>query len=226
MDIGLPDETSPEGFDQDTEENILRAEREIAESFADADSEINEDEAAQIMADSYSHLDPKRLIRPGLLKTAVAYFDRNKSKFSNRSYITLVDFQKKSSSARFFVVNMKSGSVASYFVAHGKGSDPNNDAFPEKFSNKEGSGASSLGPVRVAETYSGKYGRSVRIDGLSSSNSNMRRRAVVIHGSNYVKNANVKQGRSEGCFAIPMNQKDSIISLIKGGSFLYADQVR
>ncbi len=226
IDVGLQDEELEEGFDADSEENIRRAEQEIAEQFGDIEAISIEGEMAEALATSYSHLDPMKVIRPALLQKALAYFDKNKSKFANKSYITVVDFQRNSSSARFHVVNMTSGVVQSYYVAHGKGSDSNNDAYAEKFSNVSGSGASSIGPVKVAEIYSGKYGRSVRIDGLASTNSNMRRRAVVIHGSNYVKNSAVKQGRSLGCFALPMAQKDAIITKINGGSLLYADQVK
>ncbi|MCP5916770.1 murein L,D-transpeptidase catalytic domain family protein, partial [Klebsiella pneumoniae] len=76
---------------------------------------------------------------------------------------------------RFFIVDMNSGSVWPLHVAHGKGSDSNHDGYAEKFSNTSGSNASSLGYYITAETYNGSNGYSLRLDGMSSTNSNARR---------------------------------------------------
>lgn len=169
----------------------------------------------------YDHLDPQHLVPTKLLKEAVLYFDANASRFANKTYITVIDFSKRSSVRRMFVINMKSGAVWALTTAHGKGSDPDHDGYADKFSNVSGSNASSLGFYKVAETYIGKYGLSLRLDGLSSTNSNARPRAVVIHGANYVQDRVVVQGRSFGCPAIPMGYRDRLIPLIKGGSLLY-----
>src|SRR5690606_28831407 len=107
-----------------------------------------------------------------------------------------------SNKKRLHVINMSTGAGWSLHVAHGKGSDKNHDAYAERFSNTSGSNASSLGAYLTAETYSGSNGYSLRLDGLSTTNSNARRRAVVVHGASYVKDSNVKQGRSWGCPAV------------------------
>lgn len=164
------------------------------------------------------------MIPTSLLEKAVVYFDANKSKLGNTNYLSIVDFSKNSAKKRFFIVNMKTGAVVSYYVAHGKGSDPDFDGLATKFSNTAGSNMSSLGFYRTAEVYSGAHGRSLRMDGLSASNSNVRARAIVIHGADYVHASATKQGRSNGCFAFPMSQKDDIITLLKGGSLIYAGQ--
>jgi hypothetical protein len=107
-------------------------------------------------------------------------------------------------------------------VAHGSGSDKANDGYAEKFSNVSGSNASSLGFYMTAETYNGKHGLSLRLDGLSSTNSNVRARAVVIHGASYVSDSDIKAGRSWGCPAVSMASKDKVIKMLKGGSIIYA----
>jgi len=117
---------------------------------------------------------------------------------------------------------MSTGAVLSLHVAHGMGSDKNNNGYAESFGNTSGSEKSSLGYYRAAETYIGVHGLSLRLDGLSSSNSNVRSRAIVIHPALYVIDANIKQGRSWGCLAIPYADRDKVIGLLKGGSIIYA----
>ncbi len=179
------------------------------------------DEKSDPLADIQG-LDPKGVVPKALLKKAVAYFEANKSRLKNQNYLTVVDFSKPSSQRRLFIVNMKSGSVLALHVAHGEGSDRDDDAYAERFSNVEGSNASSLGFYKTAETYQGKNGYSLRLDGLSSSNSNARMRAVVVHGSDYVKDKDKKQGRSWGCPAVSHEYRDKVINMIKNGSLIYA----
>lgn len=86
---------------------------------------------------------------------------------------------------------------------------------------------SSLGVYRTAETYQGKHGYSLRLDGLSpGKNSNARKRAIVVHGADYASPRHLqkfdKLGRSWGCPALPREQSRAIIDTIKGGSVIYA----
>ncbi len=182
---------------------------------------ISKPAASKILA-KYQHLDPNHIVPTPLLETTVIYIDANQSKFANKNYIVVLDFSKSSNAKRFFVINLKSGVVSSYYVAHGSGSDANHDGIAETFSNSSGSNASSVGFYRTAETYTGKHGYSLRMDGLSTTNSNARSRAIVIHGATYVKNAPQIQGRSWGCFAFPMEQRTAMIDMLKGGTLIYA----
>ncbi|MBX3016393.1 MAG: murein L,D-transpeptidase catalytic domain family protein [Bdellovibrionaceae bacterium] len=170
----------------------------------------------------YAHLDPSRLVPTNLLKKAVLYYDANSTKFSNKGVLSVIDFSARSTKARFFVINMTSGSVWSVHVAHGKNSDPDHDGYATSFSNVSGSNQSSLGVYRTAEQYNGSNGLSMRLDGLSATNSNARARAIVIHGASYVKDSAVVQGRSWGCPAISMASRDKLYAMIKGGSMIYA----
>lgn len=183
-------------------------------------------QASAIFAE-YQHLDPNHVVPTKLLAKAVVYFDQNKKSFANKSYIVVCDFSSNSKNKRFFVINLASGSVVAYAVAHGSGSDPDNDGFATKFSNADGSNASSVGFFRTAETYDGKHGLSLRLDGLSKTNSNVRSRAVVVHGADYSEAAWIQTrghaGRSWGCFAVAMSLKTEVINKIKGGALIYAD---
>jgi hypothetical protein len=170
----------------------------------------------------YAHLDPKHLINTTHLKAAVLYYDANKAKIKRPEYMTVIDYSLKSTKARFFIVTMSTGAVQALHVAHGKGSDSNHDGYAEKFSNVEGSNATSLGFFFTAETYNGSNGYSLRLDGLSSTNSRARERAIVIHGASYVQEKEVIQGRSWGCPALESSLSKGIINQIKGGTLVYS----
>lgn len=183
--------------------------------------ELSMDAEAMVLA-KYSYLDPNRLVPTNLLRKAVLYFDANSSKFANKRVISVIDFSARSTKARFFVIDLATGSVWAMHVAHGKNSDLNHDGYADSFSNASGSNQSSLGFYKAAETYYGAHGLSLKLDGLSSTNSRARARAVVIHGASYVQDTSVIQGRSWGCPAISMKNRDVLVSRLKGGSLIYA----
>lgn len=172
----------------------------------------------------YQYLDPTHMVPTNLLENAVVFFDANLSKIKNQKYLSIIDFAQPSNKRRFYIINMADGSVWPMPVAHGKGSDSDHDGYAEKFSNVSGSQASSLGYYLTAETYYGSNGLSLRLDGLSSTNSNARSRAIVIHGASYVQDRDVIQGRSWGCPAVPLSYRDKVISSLKGGSLIYAER--
>jgi len=172
----------------------------------------------------YGHLDPTNLVPAAMLAEALAYFEANKAKIKNQKYITVVDFKSHSGKKRFFLIDMKTGAVEPHVVAHGSGSDANNDGVAEKFSNEPGSNASSVGYYLGSEVYSGKWGRSMRLDGLSPTNSQARPRAIVVHGADYVENGRTQQGRSWGCLVLPLDEKDAVIDKVTGGSLIYATE--
>lgn len=171
---------------------------------------------------NYDHLDPNHLVPDQALREAVLYFHANKTKFANQNIISVIDFRMSSTKPRWFAVNMQTGAVWTLHVSHGKGSDSNHDGFAESFSNVSGSNATSVGFYKTAETYQGSHGYSLRLDGLSSTNSNARARAIVVHGADYVQDRDVIQGRSWGCPAVSMTNRTKLIDVIKGGSLIYA----
>lgn len=170
----------------------------------------------------YSYVDPTKIVPTGQLKTALTYYDANLSKIKNQDYLSVIDFRQYSGNKRFFIINMKTGAVWAIRVAHGKGSDPTHDGYAHTFSNVSGSNASSLGFYMTLSTYTGDNGYSLQLDGLSSTNSNAKSRSIVVHGADYVSEANVNQGRSWGCPAVAMENRTQLIDMIKGGSVIYA----
>ncbi len=172
----------------------------------------------------YSYVDVNSQVPRDLMAKALSYYHTNLAKIENPNYLSIADFSQNSSQPRFYLVNMNTGAVWNLHVAHGKNSDPGNTGFATRFSNANGSEESSLGFFLTAETYYGEHGLSLRIDGLSSTNSNVRQRAIVIHGASYVYDENIKAGRSWGCFAFPMDDRDKVVQQLKGGSLVFAAQ--
>lgn len=177
-----------------------------------------------VILQAYNFVDPQFIVPPLLLVDALLYFHTNQNLFKNKNVISIMDYSPHSKTQRLYVINMNTGEVLRAHAAHGTGSDPKSSGFARRFSNKRGSNMSSLGYVRTAETYYGKHGYSLRLDGLSESNANMRRRAVVVHGAKYVVDRSVRQGRSYGCIAVSRAQHKKIIDMIKGGSLILAGQ--
>jgi hypothetical protein len=108
-------------------------------------------------------------------------------------------------------------------VSHGRNSG---DVMAENFSNKPGSYASSPGFYTTGETYFGKHGFSLRLNGIEHGiNDKARERAIVIHGADYVSSEfiekNGRLGRSLGCPAVPEELSAEIIETIKDGTCLF-----
>ena len=179
-----------------------------------------------LISSKYGALDPKRVVPRGLFENAIAFYDANSSRITNKSYVTVVDFSAHSGKHRFFMINMKTGAVEPHVVAHGSGSDPGHTGYATKFSNTASSHMTSLGYFLATDRYySTKMGKNaVRLQGLSTTNSNVMSRGVVIHKSDYVSAGRSPQGRSQGCLALPNSVAQSIEDRLDGGSLIYAER--
>ena len=148
---------------------------------------------------------------------------QNKEELNNSEYLTIIDMSVSANTERFFIINMKNQTIEhKSVVAHGEKSGLE---FAKKFSNKVNSHQTSIGFYKTAETYNGKHGLSLRLDGLEYSNNKARERAVVIHAAdyatpNYIK-SNGRLGRSWGCPSLPEKDYSEIVSKIKEGSCLF-----
>ncbi len=141
----------------------------------------------------------------------------------------IADFGRPSSLPRLHFVNMESGTVRSFLVAHGRGSDPEHDGWLKHFSNTPGSEATSRGAYMTAEWYNGKYGTSIRLVGMDKDNYNALDRAIVMHPAWYVEPSMIEKwgkiGRSEGCFAMAPGDFNEALWNLSGGRLIYADRI-
>ncbi|MGZ6424720.1 MAG: murein L,D-transpeptidase catalytic domain family protein [Bdellovibrio sp.] len=213
----LPDDVTEESAFNPND----KAETDLVDEPSVEAKALTSSERQSILA-HYDYVDPNRTINTQALGDIMIYFNQHKNKIPNQRYVSVIDFTQKSSKARFHIIDMTTGKVWSIHVAHGKGSDANGDGYADKFSNQPDSRASSLGYYLTGSTYNGKHGLSLKLDGLSSTNSNVRGRAIVIHGADYVHEDNSIQGRSWGCPAVSMALRDKVISMLKNGSLIYA----
>ncbi|HSI78692.1 MAG TPA: murein L,D-transpeptidase catalytic domain family protein [Lunatimonas sp.] len=141
-----------------------------------------------------------------------------------RRALSIVDFSLPSSTERLWVIDPQNGKLLHHtHVSHGRNSG---NLMAEKFSNIDSSFMSSIGFYVTGETYQGKHGYSLRLDGVEKGfNDRSRERAIVIHGAEYVHKDFVKAtgrlGRSLGCPALPMDLHEEIIDTIKEKSCLF-----
>lgn len=138
--------------------------------------------------------------------------------------IVVIDFSQPSSNKRFYLIDMNSEKIIyNNYVSHGKNSGVLN---AEKFSNTPSSYQSSLGFYRTGETYFGKHGLSLKLDGLEIGINHLaRERNIVIHSAYYAEEAFVKKygrlGRSFGCPSLPAENYKELIHQIKNGTLLF-----
>jgi len=160
---------------------------------------------------------------------AVREAERAASVLWLKDRVGVADFALTSAAPRLHVVDMASGTLRSFLVAHGKGSDPEHDGWLKSFSNTIGSEATSRGAYLSGSWYDGKYGTSVRLTGLDADNSNALDRAIVMHPAWYAAPDMLakwgKLGRSEGCFAMAPEQFNEALWHLAGGRLLYADRI-
>ncbi|MEZ5997916.1 MAG: murein L,D-transpeptidase catalytic domain family protein [Hyphomonas sp.] len=170
-------------------------------------------------------LDPDHLIRPDLLGRALSALEAHRAD-ADPTRLLIVDYARRSSEPRAYVVNLETGQVEEAFrAAHGSGSDPDHDGYLDSFSDVPGSSASPQGAYLVAEEYVGKHGRSVRLDGLDATNANARDRAIVIHAAEYAEPAFLKQygklGRSNGCIVFSKADLDTFLKEVPERTLVY-----
>lgn len=152
---------------------------------------------------------------------AVAYYKKHSAEFAVKRYVVVIDFSQHSSKRRWYLFDLETRKVERYLTTHGKNSDPDDDGLATEFSNTPESLQSSLGAYRTLHSYDGKYGYSMRLDGLEESNSNAQPRAIVVHPATYVSEKDEKAGRSWGCPALDKTVSKKIIDRIKDGALLY-----
>jgi len=154
----------------------------------------------------------------------IGYFKLSDQNLIEKNILTIIDFTLSSTKKRMWVLDMTNNKVLfNTVVAHGKNTG---GEFATNFSNKVNSLQSSLGFYVTGETYFGKNGYSMFIDGMEKQfNSKARERYVVVHGAAYANPSFISKlgrlGRSYGCPAVPTALTKDIIDIIKDKSVIY-----
>ena len=155
--------------------------------------------------------------------------DRASGVLWQKDRVGVADFALASAAPRLHIVDLESGTLRSFLVAHGRGSDPEHDGWLKSFSNTIGSEATSRGAYLSGSWYDGKYGTSIRLTGMDVDNSHAMDRAIVMHPAWYAAPDMLakwgKLGRSEGCFAMAPEQFNEALWHLAGGRLLYADRI-
>jgi hypothetical protein len=141
------------------------------------------------------------------------------------STLTVIDYSRPSTEPRLWVYDLKSRELLyEELVAHGQGTGAN---MATRFSNENESHQTSLGLFVTRDTYIGRNGYSLRLDGLDRGfNDRARERAIVMHGAPYVNpsfvKANGRLGRSWGCPAVSDAVARPLIDRVKGGGLVFS----
>lgn len=138
--------------------------------------------------------------------------------------LSIVDLSQPSTKKRLYVVDLLNKKILfNTYVSHGQKSG---DLVATSFSNTQSSFQSSLGFYKTLNTYMGKHGLSLQLQGLEKGfNDNVYNRNIVLHGADYVCEEFIRKtgrlGRSQGCPAVPYAESKKIIQVVKGGTCLF-----
>lgn len=170
-------------------------------------------------------LEDSGMSRAAFQNAWVGYYNlKKKGLLKKTNILTICDFSQSSSNQRMYVIDVRNHRVLyRTYVAHGINSG---EEYATSFSNKMESCKSSLGFYITSGTYTGVNGYSLRINGVDKGfNDNARKRAIVIHGANYVSTRVLHKygvmGTTFGCPAIPSEMTTQIIPVVKNGSCLF-----
>ncbi len=143
---------------------------------------------------------------------------------NNPNILSICDLSQSSRNKRLYILDMEEKKVLlNTYVAHGRNSG---GEFARTFSNNPSSHKSSLGFYVTQDTYFGGNGLSLKIRGMERGfNDRANGRNIVVHGSEYVGpdflQMNQFCGRSYGCPAVPADESETIIDMIKEGTCLF-----
>ena len=149
---------------------------------------------------------------------------KEEGKLFNESLLTIVDFSQPSNQKRFFIIDVNHYKLLfNTYVAHGQNSGRE---MATNFSNQNSSHMSSPGFYITRETYEGKNGLSLKLEGMERGiNDKAYERGIVVHGAHYVSEEIAHSrgwiGRSHGCPAVPSESSGQIIQTIKNGTCLF-----
>ena len=166
-----------------------------------------------------------RLNRKVLGKALTAMECATNSGLKPAARLAVIDFSLPSSQPRLWIFDLERRRlILEELVAHGEKSGEDQAV---SFSNVVGSHQSSLGLFRTQESYEGRHGYSLRMDGLEPGvNDKARERAIVVHAADYVDPSWITRqgriGRSQGCPAVRPEVAQLVVDSLKDGQFMFS----
>lgn len=182
--------------------------------------------------------DTKRIVKYNKLIPRCNEIEGGSNSISvNRSDVAvIVDYTKKGSERRMFIIDGHHGVVSSHFVSHGafqadifnKQLRPqkNNLDWAKYFSNEEGSRASATGLYITGQAYQGNWKGpkgdkfSMVLHGVEGGINDMAcERTIVMHGNEDIRESGWKKGArqmSAGCFMVDYNLVNRMVSRLRG----------
>jgi hypothetical protein len=138
--------------------------------------------------------------------------------------LAVIDYSLPSTEPRLWVFDLNRDRLLfEELVSHGRGSG---DAMATTFSNVPESYQSSLGLFRTLNSYYGRNGYSMRLEGMETGINDLAyQRAIVMHGADYVSERFIEQtgrlGRSHGCPAVRQEVTYPLIDSLKEEQYLF-----
>jgi len=168
-------------------------------------------------------------LREGIFGKAMTSFEKAYQEGRSSSpIVTIIDYELPSKQKRLWVIDLAEKMLLFHeYTTHGQGSDRNHDGQMDSASNTVSSNQSNVGLLVTDETYTGRHGKSLRMDGLEEGfNDNARDRSIVFHSARYADDKYIdrhgKAGRSHGCPALDPDVSGQIIDTIKDGKLVFA----
>ena len=143
----------------------------------------------------------------------------------NVERLAVIDYSLPSTERLLWVFDLRQHTLlVEELVSHGQGSG---DTQAETFSNIPESYQSSLGLFRTMNSYYGRNGYSLRLNGLEPEVNDLAyERAIVIHGADYVSDDFIAQtgrlGRSHGCPAVREDITYPLIDSLREDQYVFA----
>jgi len=151
------------------------------------------------------------------------------NRIPNQDVVGIANFARPSSEPRLHLIDMRTGAIQNFLVAHGRGSDPEHSGWLQTFSNEFNSECSSRGAFLTGNYYYGHHGHSMRLVGLDPTNSNAEAREIVVHSAPYVCPQILRErgvlGRSEGCFAVDVAVLPTVTERLGPGRLLISTKI-
>jgi len=152
------------------------------------------------------------------LAKTFSYYENNRyRKHLSPDYLAIADYTKVATTKRLYIVNLHTGNVLKYFLAHGVNSGAKGGRV-WRSSNQAGSHMTPYGFFKIGTkegtTYKKKY-KYLEVEGLEWKNRNAKQRDILLHTAWYVETL----GRSYGCFSIRTQDRWAVFSRLKRALF-------